>query len=319
MQTIDEGTFVNVNGAEHWLTIRGADRSRPAVLVLGGPGLGYAALAPFFAPWERELTLVQWDQPGAGFTFARNGFEPTSIARLVDDGLGVAELVAERLGVRKLVLLCFSGGTIAGLQMVKRRPELFSAYVGNGQVVDWARQDARSYDLLLGRARERGDAAMHAELLRIGPPPYPDTATDAVKSKYAGAPTPRESPGLALLGTAIAAAVQGLPAGAAYLAPGLKWPEPMARTFAAYTALRSEIVTFDARRLGRELAVPLWFLQGAEDVFTVTAEVERYAVELVAPHAEVVKIAGAGHGAMLLRDDLLAALREHVLPKLAAS
>lgn len=284
--------------------------------MIGGPGFGYAALAPFFADWERAFTLVQWDQPGAGFTFARSGGEATTIERLVADGIAVAEVACARLGVRKLALLCFSAGTLVGLEMVKRRPELFAAYVGNGQVVDWARQDALSYELLLHRARALEDATMLHELTAIGPPPYADTATDAVKSKYAGAPTPRESAAFTDFGVVVAAALQGAPASAPYLAAGLHWPEPRARSFAAYAALRAEIVTFDARRLGRDFAAPMFFLQGADDVFTVSSEVQAYADELVAPHVAYVRIAEAGHAALLLRHELRALLERHVRPML---
>jgi pimeloyl-ACP methyl ester carboxylesterase len=316
MQSIDEGAFADINGVPQWITIRGADRANPALLLISGPGFGYAAIAPLFAEWERDFTLVQWDQPGAGFTFAKSRSEVVSIAQLVADGVAVVERACARLGVRQLALLCFSAGTIVGLTMAKRRPELVAAYVGNGQVVDWARQDALSYDLLLARARLAGNETMLQELTAIGPPPYADTAADAVKSKYAGAPTPREAAALADFGALLAAASQGVPAGASYLAPGLQWPEPFPRTFAAYSALRSEIVTFDARRLGRCFDVPMFFLQGAEDVFTVSSEVEAYAAELAAPHVKYVPIAAAGHAALFRHHELLSLLRKHVRPKL---
>jgi pimeloyl-ACP methyl ester carboxylesterase len=61
------------------------------------------------------------------------------------------------------------------------------------------------------------------------------------------------------------------------------------------------------------------FLQGADDVFTVSSEVERYAGEIVAPSVEYVPIEGAGHAALLLADDLHTALSRHVLPKLLRS
>jgi pimeloyl-ACP methyl ester carboxylesterase len=231
----------------------------------------------------------------------------------------VADFARRRLGVSKIGLLAFSGGTLVGLHMVARRPELFSAYVGSGQFVDWARQDALSYELLLERARERGDSAMQAELESIGPPPYADTATDAVKSKYAGAPTPREAAAFAAFGPVMAAASARVPENASYFAPGVEWPEPFPRALAAYTALRRDLVSFDARRLGRAFTVPMFFLQGADDVFSVTSEVERYAAELVAPHVEVMTIPEAGHSAFLLRDEVLKRLRERVRPKLLAA
>jgi pimeloyl-ACP methyl ester carboxylesterase len=319
MRSIDEGGFADINGVPQWLTLRGADLTSPPLLIVGGPGFGYAALAPFFAAWERAFTLVQWDPPGAGFTFARSGREVVSLEQLVADALVVVEHACARLDVRKLALLASSGGTVVGLEMVKRRPELFSAYVGSGQVVDWPRQDTLSYELLMQRARATGSDAMLHELEAIGPPPYADAATDAVKSKYAGAPTPREAPAYAEVGPLVAAALRGAPAGASYLAPGLQWPEPRARSFAAYSAVRSGLVGFDARRLGLAFDVPLFFLQGADDTFTVSSEVERYAAELAAPHVAYVAIPGAGHAAMLLRHELLALLRRHVIPLLAVA
>ena len=72
MSSIAEGAFEEIAGTYHWLTLRGLDRANPALLIIGGAGLGYAALAPFFAAWERDFTLVQWDQPGP------SSFRPTS-------------------------------------------------------------------------------------------------------------------------------------------------------------------------------------------------------------------------------------------------
>jgi pimeloyl-ACP methyl ester carboxylesterase len=75
-------------------------------------------------------------------------------------------------------------------------------------------------------------------------------------------------------------------------------------------------VGFDARRLGRRFAVPLFFFQGTDDVFSVTAEVERYAAEIEAPHVELVPIDGGGHSAVLLRAAFLAQLLARVRPTL---
>jgi pimeloyl-ACP methyl ester carboxylesterase len=319
MGTLAQGQFVDVHGVPQWVTIRGTDRANPVLLIVGGPGFGYAAVAPFFSSFERDFTIVHWDQPGAGFTFGRSRVEPRSIVGLADDGVHVAEFARDRVGAAKIALLAFSGGTLVGLHMIVRRPELFGAYVGSGQFVDWRRQDLLSYELLIARARDSGNAAMLAELTAIGPPPYRDTATDAIKSRYAGAPTPREAAAFAELGPWIVAARNGVPAGADYLAPGVEWPEPLSRSMAAYTALRTELVAFDAFRLARELAVPMFFVQGAEDLFSVTSEVARYADWIEAPLVELMTVEGAGHSAMLLRDELSARLRERVRPTLSAA
>ena len=316
---IDEGAFVDVHGVPQWLVLRGDDRSNPVLLIVSGPGFGYAALAPFFAAFERTFTLVHWDQPGAGFTFGKNGdVGELTFERLVRDGIRVAELACARLGVQRLALLCISGGTAIGLQMAQRRPRLFSAYVGTGQFVDWRKQDAESYSLLLERARTRSDAVMLAELEALGPPPYGDANGDARKSKYAGAPTASEGAAFAELVPLVAAATAGQPPDAKYLAHGVPWPEPRARSLAAYIALRDELIAFDARKLRAHFHVPMFFVQGADDFYSVTAEVASYAAEIDAPHVQLITIDGAGHSVMFVRTEFMAALERHVRPMLLA-
>lgn len=319
-EPIDEGLFVSIHGVEQWLALRGADPRNPALMIVPGPGAATSMWAPFFTPWEERYTLLHWDQPGAGATLAKNrdgAAGPLTIERLARDGIAVADFARRRLGAPQVALVCASGGTIVGLTMVGRRPDLFAAYVGSGQVVDWARQDALSYRLLLDRARASSDAAMLADLERIGPPPYRDTATDAVKSRYAGAFTPKEAAAVAPLFPLVGAAMQGQPA--TYLAPGLKLGEPRADATAAYDELRSEIVAFDARKLGRSFDVPMFFFQGADDMFTVTSEVRDYVAEIEAPVTKLVTIEGAGHAAFFLRDEILPLLDTHVRPVVAAT
>jgi pimeloyl-ACP methyl ester carboxylesterase len=310
---IDEGLFVEVNGIDQWLTLRGTDRANPAVLLLGGPGGAYSPLAPLYANWERHFTVVQWDQPGAGATQGKNGDAttgPLTIERLVRDAIAVLEIVRARLGKKRVAIIGFSGGSLLSLTIASRRPDLLSACVGSGQFVDWARQDAASYQLVLERLRALGDAAAVAELVEIGPPPYPDTATDAVKSKYAGAFTPAEAASL----VAILPALQAPAADAKYVAPGVPLGDPRALALAAYDKLRADIVTFDARRLGRKFRVPMLFFQGEHDLFSVTADVRDYVDEIEAPSKLLAIIPGAGHGTFLMSAPLLDLMLEHVLP-----
>ena len=235
--------------------------------MLGGPGGALSPFMPLYASWERHFTVVQWDQPGAGATQGKNGDAatgPLTIERLVRDGVAVLELVRTRLSKKRIAVLGFSAGSILSLTIAIRRPDLLSACVGSGRIVDWARQDTASYTRVLERMRALGNAAAVAELEQIGAPPYPDTATDAVKSKYAGAFTAAETAAL----VAVLPALQAPPPDANYIAHGVPLGDPRALSFAAYDKLRADIVTFDARRLGRRFLVPMFFFQGEHDMFT---------------------------------------------------
>jgi pimeloyl-ACP methyl ester carboxylesterase len=319
-RVIDEGLFVAVHGVQQWVTLRGESRDNPVLLMIPGPGAGFSTMAPYFASWERDYTLAQWDQPRAGFTLAKNGTadtEPYTFERLARDGIAVSEFICGVLGVSKLIVLGISAGTITALNLVQRRPDLFSAYVGNGQVVDWARQDAESYRLLVERARAAKDTASLAELEAIGPPPYKDTATDAIKSKHAGAFTAEEQRAMGALFPAVIGNIMNPPPDAHYLAKGLALSDVRAAATAAYDALRDPLITFDARKLGLDFEVPMFFLQGAQDMMTVSSEVHTYVSELRAPHKELVLIEGGGHSSVFMRDAFLDTLNAHVRPALS--
>ncbi len=103
-------------------------------------------------------------------------------------------------------------------------------------------------------------------------------------------------------------------------APGRHRPEglvphdPRARSLAAYTELRAELKAWDARRLGLRYELPLVFLQGELDLYSVGSEVEAFAAAVEAPLAGVEPIAGAGHGAVLMVEPVLEVLRRRLAP-----
>ena len=314
---IDEGLFVRFHGIDQWVTLRGVDGNNSPLLIISGPGAAFSRMADFFAPWERDFTLVQWDQPGAGATQAKNGDAGSgalTYARLVRDGIAVAEFVCGHLRVAKIAVLGISGGSIIALRMVKERPDLFFAYVGSGQIVDWARQEAQSYALVLARARAASHPEAVDELEKLGPPPYLDAATDAIKSKYANTFTPAEQAVWASLDPSVMAAMNSPPPGARYVALDLPLLDVMTTAMAAYAKLRDELVVFDARTIGLQFDVPMFFFQGDSDAFTVVPLVEAYAADIRAPRKHVELIEGGGHSAFFMREAFLALLVRFVKP-----
>jgi pimeloyl-ACP methyl ester carboxylesterase len=299
---LDDGFFASVRGVDQWITLRGAG---PPLLILSGPGVAFSRMAPFFAPWETDFTLVQWDQPGAGATYARNGELALSLDRLALDAAAVAEVALARLGARKLVVLGVSGGSIVGLKLANARPDLVAAYVGTGQIVHWGRQAAAGYAMALAAARGRGEGDAVAALERVGPPPYAGLEQDIAVSIHANTMTAAQQAEFAGVDLAAAPGVRSLPA-------GLDLPDPRVRGLAAYAALRAEIAAFDAWTLGTRFEVPMVFLQGEHDTYTPTAEVAAYAAALRAPAVRLEIVPGGGHSAVFLRAAMLERLREVV-------
>jgi pimeloyl-ACP methyl ester carboxylesterase len=309
---VDEGFFADIGGVPQWMTLRGRVAKNPPLLLLGGPGAAFSPMAPLFAPWEERFTLVQWDQPGGGATFAKNGdLAPMSFDRLASDGLAVAETALARLRHDKLVVMGTSGGTIVALEMVRRRPDLFSAYVGNGQIVHWARQEATAYATILAQARAAKNAEAIAELEALGPPPWAKAEQVAVKSKYANAMTAKEQAFFAGEG---AAAMAPPPAGARYVPAERPTHDVRAQSMRVFDALKDEMFAFDARAGGVRFEVPMVILQGALDAHITTPEVVEWFGEIEAPSKTLELIDGAGHMSIFLTRELAPLLEKHVLP-----
>lgn len=164
-----------LNGARQWLLVRGQDLSNPVVLFLhGGPGTSQLTqLRRQQAALEASFTVVAWDQRGAGKSFAagRDASRMT-LDQLVDDVVVLSEYLANRFRRRKILLVGHSFGSALGLLAAARRPDLFSGYVGIGQLARPAEGEALSYAWTLAQAHRAGDRAAVRRLEEIGPPPY---------------------------------------------------------------------------------------------------------------------------------------------------
>lgn len=291
-----DGRFVTLNGVEQWIAQLGDRIDNPIVLILGGgPGVPTSYLAPLFADWLPRMTVVLWDQPGSGGTFLKNGGEggtgPVTVDRFARDGIALAENLLAHSGRKKLILVGFSWGSMVGLTMASHRPDLFSAYVGVAQAIDVRRADQLSYEMVLGAARQRNDAAAVAALETIGPPPFGFDQRQ-VKQQYATAQTPLER--------ANAARVNPLLVPDAAPVPWI-WPASLgpydARTAFLTTqrASHADAQAWTAAGLGGRFEVPLYFIQGEQDAHAVPSLVRDYAARIKAPVTQFELISGAGH------------------------
>jgi len=156
--------------------VRGESLENPPLILLhGGPGFSETHFfRPSMAPLEKAFTLVYWDQRGSGKSFAA-GIPASSmtVSRFVADLDELVEKVRRRLGHTKVVIFGHSWGSALGVLYAARFPEKVAAYVGSGQIGDWAAAEAASYAYALSEARRRGHRKAVEALEAIGAPPYP--------------------------------------------------------------------------------------------------------------------------------------------------
>ncbi len=183
---IQEQYQLEIGGVQQWINVRGRDTSNPVLLVLhGGPGWPQLPLAwNYQSPWEDFFIIVNWEQRGAGKNAASSNHDDLettmTFERLVKDAEELAIHLQGKFNKEKIVLMGYSYGTRIGLELVKRRPDLFNAYVAIGQVTSDGEQYL--YEEVLSRAEKTNDLEALGEIKKLAPYPDPDPVIQKAKS-----------------------------------------------------------------------------------------------------------------------------------------
>jgi len=307
---IENTAFVPIGGIKQWISVRGADRHNPVILVVhGGPGEAQWPAAAKYQPWERDFVVVQWDQRGAGRTFGLNGTQTPNVnlKRMTRDGIELVEYLCRTLDKKKIIVLGHSWGSILAIEMVRRRPELFAAYVGTGQVASWRASVQAQFDILLAKARADNDTSSLKELEAIGRPDPSNARQYFQFTRGLGAAMPApDQEWLKNLRASTPASLgvddkdlQDLAAGMAFTAPRVL-PDQMA----------TDLVT-----TATDIRTPFFVIQGRDDITTPTTAAVAYFNKVKAPTKALIVIEGAGHFAFMTRPGVfLAALTDKVRP-----
>ncbi|HET6277028.1 MAG TPA: alpha/beta hydrolase [Candidatus Cybelea sp.] len=303
---IDEVGYVRVGGIDQWIAIQGDDAKNPVLLYLhGGPAEAQSPFLAAFRPWEQRFTVVNWDQRGSGKTFERNG-ESTpdvTVKRMALDAIDVANYARRRLGKQKIIVVCQSFGCILGLAAVQQRPDIFAAYVGTGQPVNWI----LSLNAREAFAREQMTAAHDTAAIQtldaaLALPPTSSKRLDA-SIKWRWSASDRQYLDLEKQFVSASATADEKADVAAWLAGGdfsgpKLWPA---------------ITSFDARRM-TDFSVPIFVIQGRDDHITSFSAAKAWVDSLRAPAKAFVAIDGGHFACFTDSSQFLVALESLVTP-----
>jgi pimeloyl-ACP methyl ester carboxylesterase len=296
---IDSLEAVQIGGIDQWIEVRGQNLDNPILLFIhGGPGIAFIPLAGAFQdPWEQHFTLVQWDQRGAGKTYASNDRElqrkTMNIPQMEQDTLEVTNYLRKRFGKEKIFVVGHSWGTILGLWMAHEHPELIYAYVGVGQFVDFEQNEKVAYQNALQQARQRHNELAIRDLESIVP--YPTSDADQKKEQVA-----RNWEGR-LLGpppNGISFTNGGRLLTDIFSAPEYSLVDDVGFLRGMSLSLDTffpQVTKVDLTKLGLEFHVPIFFFEGRYDQYCPSSLIWDYSQEIKAPHKEFVWFEKSGH------------------------
>jgi pimeloyl-ACP methyl ester carboxylesterase len=178
---------------------------------------------------------------------------------------------------------------------VKRHPDLFSAFIGTGQVVNAAELAAWSYDHTLARLHAEHEEADIAEVERVGPPPHRSQAEDEIvrawTDRYLGAADAR------FLLSSVSVALRNRP----YSWADWRVHETGHLEF-SLPVMHATWNSLDLNALGYDMPVPFCILDGRSDQLAPPELAAPYFQKIRAPGKAMTLIDG-GHFAFISNSD----------------
>jgi len=296
--SVAELTSVRLGGRDQAVMLRGRSADLPVLLYLaGGPG---QSDLPFSRVLLSDLTasfvVASWDQRGTGRSYAAiEPLEELTLERAVADTIELAEHLRARFGEEKVYLLGESWGTTLGVLAVQRRPDLFHALVGSGQMVSQSLTDRIVWRDLLSHAREVGDWDLYDRVLTLGEPPYDDVpwSNAFVMTNYWRLEPPYAPPAAYVeRGTSARLGFYGV-LGSEY-AP-IEKANVLRGLIDVFWALYPQLQEIDLRRDAPRLEVPFYLLDGKGELRGRRELALEWFEALDAPIKRVFAFEDAGH------------------------
>lgn len=158
--SISELRKVEINNTSLEIMIRGKNRDNPVVLfVHGGP---CCSEIPYVKKYqdllEKSFTIIHYDQRGSGksYQFGRD-YSNVTASTHVDDLTELTKYIEEYLHQEQVILVGHSYGTYIATMAAAKESDLYSAYVGIGQMSDTIKSELYGLQKCIEAAETEGN------------------------------------------------------------------------------------------------------------------------------------------------------------------
>lgn len=305
-KSINESAYITIGDIDQWVTIRGNDTTKPVILFLhGGPGSTMSQFEnTMYESWEDNFILVHWDQRGAGRTYGKNAPSkldekylqntPLTVRQMTKDGIELCKHLITHLKKDKIILVGTSWGSILGVEMILKSPELFKAYVGHSQVINPEEGLKYAYKRTLELSQFTKDSASLKKIKFLGPPPYNNARSTGqllrIIKKYERA--------------------NSIPAPHHWFKIASEYDNEIDAKnrydgddysfcyFAGFEkmGIKSMVAGIDYTKTGLDIKVPVYFIQGEHDILTPKELTKPYFESISAPTKKYFLVPNAAHG-----------------------
>ncbi|WP_425449375.1 alpha/beta fold hydrolase [Dethiothermospora halolimnae] len=293
---IDQLNTVRIGGINQYILERGDNKENPVVLFLhGGPGNAQIGYMPQYQKeLEREFVVVNWDQRGAGLSYSEDiPKETMNLEQFLKDTVEVTNYLREKYNKDKIYLIGHSWGTILGMNVIYKHPELYNSYIGIGQVADMMKGETVVYNFVKEMALKNDNKEALQEIEQVDLPPY--------KKPLENIQTIRkwvnEYDGVMKNGELGPVMYKGMESSNYYNEEDIKnWEQGSGFNV---MNLLDEMLTANPYEEIKEVKVPVAFFGGRHDYTTPSKTALEYLEHLKAPHKEFVWFENSAHMPMI--------------------
>jgi pimeloyl-ACP methyl ester carboxylesterase len=136
---IDTSAILDIGGIKQFVSIKGADRSKPILLfITGGPGqTSIGTSIGYTGELIKHFMLVEWDQRECGETLRLNKSPvPITLTCCEQDAREMVEVLLHHFHQQKLFVMGWSWGTNLGFDIAYHYPEKLYAYLAISPMVN---------------------------------------------------------------------------------------------------------------------------------------------------------------------------------------
>lgn len=164
--------YLDVNNYKQGVVVVDNDLTKPLLIfVHGGPG------SPEFALFEQKCPeLFDYficcfpEQRGAGLSAIKKiTAADLQVDVITADTIAITEHYLKKYNKEKAYIMGHSWGSVIAPHVAKKRPDLYHAYIGIGQVNQQRLSEKEGYEFIIQKAREHGDKKTLNKLLANKP------------------------------------------------------------------------------------------------------------------------------------------------------
>jgi pimeloyl-ACP methyl ester carboxylesterase len=286
--------FININGYQQWICVRGENKTNPIILFIhGGPGSPESGMGckKYQGILEKSFTMVHWEQRGAGKSYnPKIENDPFIVDTFVNDVISISEFLRKEYNKKKIFLIGHSWGSIIGIEAISKRPNLYYSYIGFGQIVNAIEQERISRLFVMDYLKKTGKVEEYIQLENIGEPPYKNIREDLfLERKYLRPSGGWIGPKYSMSSLVIDA----------LFCPYYSFVDYYRIYKGVMYSLRKSLtkeywdVALDKSRT--TFQIPVFFISGEYDYNTPVSLVDSYYNQITAPQKDFVRISQCGH------------------------